>query len=95
MSRECEYISAMFLPPSPEPQRIAAIEQMICPRLDIKCRIEYANDVLEGVARILDSSARSDSGNSGGGVVVKPGTGQATWTGFAPRVIVESAQSAV
>lgn len=60
----------------------------------LRCRIEYANDVLEGVARVLDSSARSDVGNSSSGVVVTPGTGQATWTGFAPRVIIGSAQSA-
>ena len=87
----------MFLPPPPplpEPQRITAVAPAhLCPRLDLKCRIEHATDVLEGVALALDSSARSDSGNSGG-VVVRPGTGQATWTGFTPRGVVGSAQSA-
>jgi hypothetical protein len=83
-------------PPPPDPQRITAVEPaQLCPRLDLQCRIEYANDVLEGVARLLESSARSDSRNSGGGVVVTPGTtGQLTWTGFAPTVVTGSAQSA-
>jgi hypothetical protein len=62
------YIWAMFIAvsqPPPEPQRITAVEPArLCPRLDLTCRIEHVNDVLEGVARLLDSSARSDSGNT-------------------------------
>jgi hypothetical protein len=50
------------LPPPPEPQRITAVEPArLCPRLDLKCRIEHANEVLEGVARGLEFSAGSDS----------------------------------
>jgi hypothetical protein len=49
------------LPPPPEPQRITAVEPArLCPRLDLKCHLEHANDVLDGVARGLGSSAGSD-----------------------------------
>lgn len=79
----------MFIPsPLPEPQRIVAIDQFqVCPRLDLKCRIDYATDLLEGVARTFESSARSYSDNTGP-MIVTPGTGHAAWAGYAPRVIV-------
>jgi hypothetical protein len=51
----------MFLPPLPPPPRISAVELRICPGYDPKCYFELANDVFEGVARSLGSSASSDS----------------------------------
>jgi hypothetical protein len=93
----------MFMPPLPPPEpppRITAMEVGICPAHDPKCYFDLANDVLEGVARGMESSARSFSGNTvrasgtdgvgagdSGAATVTPGTGQATWTGFAPEVI--------
>ena len=66
------------------------MEIAACPAHDPKCYIDLANDALEGVARTLESSARSYSSNSGP-VVVAPGTGELRWTGYAPEVVIAPA----
>lgn len=76
LGRELSYASSMFIPspsPPPEPRRIAPVEE-ICPRYDLTCRIERANDVLEGFSR-LRSEASILIPTSGDGVTVYPGVG--------------------
>jgi hypothetical protein len=80
----------MFIPmPPPEAQqRLVAVHVQPCPPGDPVCRIEWANDVLEGILTMKPF----DLGlNDSGDVVVTPGVGQLTWTGLAPRVVIRPA----
>jgi hypothetical protein len=54
-------------PPPAPPPAISAVEVRLCERDDLRCHWETANDLLEGVATTLRSSAES---SGGGGRVV-------------------------
>ncbi len=59
----CIFGGMLNVPPPAPPATISAVEVRLCERNDLRCHWETANDLLEGVATTLRSSAESSGTN--------------------------------